>query len=962
MLSATIVYVLVIAFVAIAQDTDIEKLALYPLPSSDKVPVINSPGQTDDITWNMMTPCSQDFNRCAIGQIGNYVYLFGNYEVSNFGQAFNLTTESWENTTLPPIDGYNWVGVVANGSMYVYPKAYGVTSVQKFTPTGGGPTGTWAQVAPYPLQVGTQAVAWDGGNYIYLAGGTGYGGTTANTYKYDIVNDTYTQIASAPRTLKFSGGAFINGKFYAVNGLDANSLSTDDLYEYNPSTNTWTEKAPCSIPTAFSCWATTYNDFYIFIVGGGGGYSSWPAIDAVQVYDPETDSWFMETPRILNTGTNMALYCTGVNYLIDGGGYDGASSYSVIWKGLNPPGNVNELAPAAPTNFTLSHNNALLEATLDWINPGFTVNGQILTQLTGIKVFRDGDQIANLTNVQIGQPSTYDDSTVPSVGMYDYRIVGYNDMGDGLPAISSAWIGLDTPGAPGNLTATPDPLYELECTLEWNAPEQGAHNGYFPAGSWNGQKIYRDGALIADLAGTNTSYLDDNIPEPGQYYYGVSYYNSSGEGPITETPQVVIGPPDFEQIPLEWVEINNVGTNTGLTGDDQNVGPFPIGFDFPYYNGAVYNTIRICSNGFATFSSTATAYSNASIPSESQPNDLIAAYWDDLQCNVPGATVYYYYDAANTRFIIEWEGVGKYGVTGSSLTFEIIMYPSGDIDLNYLTLNSSTLNSATVGIENSDGTIGVQTTYNGSGPLEPQDNFAIRIYSVSPQIHNVSITLAPYNPPIQIPSNGGQFEFNIEVANNEVSPLIIDIWTMATLPNGSEYGPIINIPDFNTPASWTGNRDRTQQVPGTAPSGTYTYDAYVGGYPNDIWSEDHFEFEKLVSGDGILVAGWNNWGEDFGEGENGSEIIQPSEYNLFTAYPNPFNPSTTLSFDLSEAEKVSLIIYDVQGKEVISLVDGYKNSGSYEVNFDGSGLSSGIYFARLVACESSHIQKLLLIK
>ena len=960
--SAIVVCVLVFALSASAQNSFLEKLALYPVQTSDLVPPIKIPGETDDITWSMMTPGPENFNRCAIGQIGNYVYIVGNYEADDFAQAFNLVTESWEDMTLPPIDGYNWVGVTANGSMYVFPKVYGSNAVQKFTPTAGGPAGVWTQVSQYPYSVGVQTVAWDGGNFIYCAGGTGAGGLLANTYKYDIANDNYIPLAPAPRTLKFSGGAFIGGKFYVVGGLDGNSQSTTDLYEYDPAADTWTSKAPSPVATAFTGWATSYNDLYLFIVGGGGGYSSWPAVDAVQVYNPVTDSWFLEAPRPLNTGTNMAYYCGGMDYLIDGGGYDGAQSYNVIWKGTNPPGSSNPAAPASPGDFTVEHNNAVLTATLNWTNPSLMVNGQALTQLTGVKVQRDGNQIADLTNMQIGQPATYDDTDLTAGGIYTYRVVAYNDSGDGLPSLASAWIGLDAPGEPENVTATPDPNQLLECTVTWDAPTQGAHGGYWPAGSFDGQKVYRDGVEIADLAGTNNSYVDGTVPVAAYYSYGVSYYNSIGEGLLAFAPEVLVGPPAFEEIPYDWVEINTLGTNTGLTGDDQNLGPFPIGFSFPFYDGSQFNTVRVSSNGFVTFTATTSAYANYPIPTANEPNNLLAAYWDDLKCNVAGAVVYYYYDSANDRFIVEFENLEKYGAAGSTLTFEVILYPNGDIDYMYNSLNSTVLNSATVGIENGDGTVGLQATFDGSGPLEPQDNFGIRFYSVYTGPPPLSVTLAPYGTPIQIPANGGQFEFNISLSNSGSTAEIIDLWTMITLPNGNEYGPIMNVSDFNLLAGANPERDRSQAIPAGAPAGDYTYDAYLGDYPNTIFSEDHFDWAKSAVADGgPMVDNWSNWGEDFSSGLTDDRII-PTEFAFHAAYPNPFNPQTNLNFDIAEAGNVNLTVYDVQGRVAAGIIDGWYSPGNYTLKFDGRNLASGIYFAKLQTGEFSKTQKLMLIK
>jgi len=227
---------------------------------------------------------------------------------------------------------------------------------------------------------------------------------------------------------------------------------------------------------------------------------------------------------------------------------------------------------------------------------------------------------------------------------------------------------------------------------------------------------------------------------------------------------------------------------------------------------------------------------------------------------------------------------------------------------------------------------------------------------------DVTVDLLPYGSPIVIPANGGSFEFNIAVMNLEGSPITFDIWTLVTLPPGNEYGPIINVPDFNAPAGWSGNRDRTQTVPAGAPTGMYTYDAYVGIYPDDIWDEDHFDFEKSATGDGLIVADWSNWGEEFGDFSLSSESKIPSEFVLHPLYPNPFNPTATIRYKLPTGKNVLLLIYDVMGREVAKLVDGYKSAGTYEITFDGSDLASGMYFVRLEAGEFTATQKLLLIK
>ena len=86
------------------------------------------------------------------------------------------------------------------------------------------------------------------------------------------------------------------------------------------------------------------------------------------------------------------------------------------------------------------------------------------------------------------------------------------------------------------------------------------------------------------------------------------------------------------------------------------------------------------------------------------------------------------------------------------------------------------------------------------------------------------------------------------------------------------------------------------------------------------------------------------------------------ELSLLPNYPNPFNRFTRLAFHLPKAGDVSLVIYDIQGREVARLVDGFYPAGMYQRAFDGAGLSSGVYFARLKADGFSQTRKLLLMK
>jgi aminopeptidase N len=90
--------------------------------------------------------------------------------------------------------------------------------------------------------------------------------------------------------------------------------------------------------------------------------------------------------------------------------------------------------------------------------------------------------------------------------------------------------------------------------------------------------------------------------------------------------------------------------------------------------------------------------------------------------------------------------------------------------------------------------------------------------------------------------------------------------------------------------------------------------------------------------------------------------VVPEKYTLYQNYPNPFNASSKIKFEIPKLSDVKLIIYDVLGKEVATLVNKNLKAGKYEATFNGSDLSSGIYFYRLVSENFSAIRKLVLIK
>lgn len=240
---------------------------------------------------------------------------------------------------------------------------------------------------------------------------------------------------------------------------------------------------------------------------------------------------------------------------------------------------------------------------------------------------------------------------------------------------------------------------------------------------------------------------------------------------------------------------------------------------------------------------------------------------------------------------------------------------------------------------------------------ETASAFSVDVNSASP----VSVTLIPAWTPIQIPSTGGSFQFDATVTNNTSFPWAFQAWINVQLPNGNWYGPLLGPLSLTLPANQSVTRRRTQSVPGSAPAGLYTYRGCVGAYPNTPWDASSFTFTKLGTGiDGAGASPWMNTGEEFDEPEIPITADNPSY--ITSVSPNPFNLETTISFLLPYASRVTLSVYDLSGRLVTNLVNGWREKGDHAITLSGADLPSGLYFAQLTAGNLQQVQKLVLMK
>jgi len=169
-------------------------------------------------------------------------------------------------------------------------------------------------------------------------------------------------------------------------------------------------------------------------------------------------------------------------------------------------------------------------------------------------------------------------------------------------------------------------------------------------------------------------------------------------------------------------------------------------------------------------------------------------------------------------------------------------------------------------------------------------------------------------------------------------------------------------------------RQATIFITNSSPLSSFFY-----GYNFDYTNNKHFVTDAknfIVSGSLYIYGGTGNLEQTFTVGTAPRRIIfdrtstvgikQISEvvdgYQLKQNYPNPFNPSTSIVFSISKNELVTMKVFDVNGKEVKTLLNEIKLKGSYEVNFNGSELSSGVYFYKIVTPSFTSVKKMTLVK
>ncbi len=304
-----------------------------------------------------------------------------------------------------------------------------------------------------------------------------------------------------------------------------------------------------------------------------------------------------------------------------------------------------------------------------------------------------------------------------------------------------------------------------------------------------------------------------------------------------------------------------------------------------------------------------------------------ALWWALYYPNTYGSTFGRWYKGEN--YIDENHNVGDYRGNDLQLFdvgYVISPYSNGSTDK----WNSSTQTfvATTVGIEVS--------SYNSS-----TSSFTLKVVLSNPK------NLSPSKPQ------------NLRITNTSAGPIQL-AWNANTEPDLSSYEVWRN--DLTLQTGW--------QSIATTTSTSYTDQDYIWA---STWGNDQLQYKirakdstnnLSVYSDIASTTAEPNFKAPLGEQQAIEQVASevPTETALLSNYPNPFNPTTNVRFTIHDAGFTTLKVYDVLGREVATLLSEVKNPGTYDVHFDGSSLTSGMYFVRLTVQEKVFTQRISLMK
>jgi hypothetical protein len=698
------------------------------------------------LAWSNGAPLPDGLVRYAHAQCDDAPDSFyvisgvANGSIVNTTLRYDAATDSWTQLASIPTGQEGPAAVCYQGSIYV---------------AGGGGTNqfyiydiatdSWSTGAALPRLVwGAAMGAYNG--QVYLIGGDSdffFGGTSNEVNIYDIATNTWTGTGATMPTAAVTAGSVQAGQYvYVVGGWGEASpgSNVDASQRYDMSSDTWETGPTFSSARADFALAVTSSNLYA--IGGdadGGG----PFDASSQVESLDHTAWpggaWSDTGDPINPAltANNAGFCT--NAVTGGevwsvGGLDiGFTFHSINQYSTAEPcfsGGGIQWAYAVPDTGTVAAGETMTfsvvfdarsmyqvgQFTADLTFSGNFVNDVPTMPLTmNLTCPTCGFLVGDITDALTGDPVNAT-IHVTSTNGFDVTVTGESYSLAVQPATYNF-----TVEASGYLSETASVVATQGVTTETDFALIPAISilEYSPASIEEYMEI---GDIVTNtVTVTNTGFVDL------EFEVGISGYS----GPLAVIPRTpervnVACPADsFGYTCLDsdepggpaydFEDISGSGTSLSL-GDDQVSTAIPIGFAFDFY-GTEYSELYVSSNGFLTVlpGQSSGCCSGQPIPTAGNPDGLIAGAWNDLL--PPGGGSIHYEtlgSGAAQYFVVQFTNIPHYGGGGSPVTFQFKLFEgSNNIEVHYMDAPSDGSDQA-AGIENQDGTVGLQYYY-GTG-------------------------------------------------------------------------------------------------------------------------------------------------------------------------------------------------------------------------------------------------------
>lgn len=223
-----------------------------------------------------------------------------------------------------------------------------------------------------------------------------------------------------------------------------------------------------------------------------------------------------------------------------------------------------------------------LKATVAFNAPTADAQGTALDAAVKINVYRDGTLVRTFAEAQPGEALSWLDEGVPESGIHTYRVVASNAAGEGAEAKAEAFVGVDVPGAAGNVT-----LHDVDgkAVVSWTAPTVGSRGGWFDPSTVSYRVLRSDGQVVAE-GYTSTTFTDAKLPASTSQqliYYVITTYGGNAKGDYAVTPYCVFGNPyaapltegfagsDMAHYP--WLTESDADVHQSWTLQDSGVNP-----------------------------------------------------------------------------------------------------------------------------------------------------------------------------------------------------------------------------------------------------------------------------------------------------------------------------------------------------------------------------------------------------